>query len=83
MPAGDPKLVALGRATRQLREKRGMTTATLAIAADLDRDLVEAIEKGRHDPHYDVMLALADGLGVGLAVVVRRSERPDGDEEAT
>ncbi len=43
-------LLALGRAIRQLREERGMTSAELACAAGIRRGELEAIEAGRRYP---------------------------------
>jgi transcriptional regulator with XRE-family HTH domain len=83
MSHNNPNLIALGRAARQLREERGLTHPELASAADLDRGLIEAIEDGRHDPHYDVLLALADGLGVRPSAIVKRIEGPDTDTLAS
>lgn len=49
-----------------------MSVADLA-AACIEQGHLEALEAGRHDPHYDVLLALADGLGIEPAALVRRA----------
>jgi transcriptional regulator with XRE-family HTH domain len=83
MSHNDPELIALSMAVRQLREERGLTPAQLAAAANLDRSLIEAVDDGRHDPHYDVLLALADGLGVRPSAIMKRIEGPDTDTLAS
>jgi transcriptional regulator with XRE-family HTH domain len=67
-------LDALGHAISEARDCKHMETADLAEKAGLDRGLVEAIIDGRHDPHDDVLLALARALRVKPQVLVRRAE---------
>jgi transcriptional regulator with XRE-family HTH domain len=62
--------VALGEAVRLLREERHMTPGELADAAGIEQTSVEALEAGRFDPPYHVLLALAEALGAGLAALV-------------
>lgn len=54
----------LGRVVRAMRQERGIGLAELATAAELDVRLVAALELGEVDPRYDVLIALAKGLGV-------------------
>jgi transcriptional regulator with XRE-family HTH domain len=68
--SGDPDLIALGQTVRQLREERDIDTRSLATAAGVEPRRLEAIEAGRQDPRYDVLLALAGGLGVEVEVLV-------------
>jgi transcriptional regulator with XRE-family HTH domain len=75
------ELIALGRTVRELREKRGMSAADLAAAAGIERGRLDALEAGRFDPAYDVLHALAAGLGVEAGALVRRAERA-GDLDA-
>lgn len=67
-------LVALGRAIRELRHERGIDKRELASAAGLSTERLDAIEAGRLDPAYDVLLALVDGLGVGAGMLFARAE---------
>jgi Helix-turn-helix domain len=69
-----PELAALGRAVRGLREDRGRTLEELATAANVGPEYLAALEAGQHDPPYDVLLALADGLGVEPATLVDSAE---------
>lgn len=62
-----PSTVQLGAAIRQLREKRGLSIEALAHSANLHWTYVSEIERGRRNPSWTVVCALADGLGVDLA----------------
>jgi transcriptional regulator with XRE-family HTH domain len=70
----EQELVLLGRAIRQLREQRGVSASELAAASGFERQQISAVEAGRLDPTYDLLIALADGLGVALSALVRRAE---------
>lgn len=77
------ELVALGLAVRLSREERGINAGELAAAAGIDPGRLEEIEAGRCAPAYDVLLALAGGLGVEPGAFVRRAARPRGLDPAT
>src|SRR5665811_145493 len=49
---------------RQARQGSGMTQADLAARAGMSRQMVGAIEAGRHLPRVDAALSLARALGV-------------------
>ncbi len=66
----DPELIALGRMVRAAREQKGMSVTELAEAAGLKRRRLVRIEAGELDPHYDGLIALADGLGVRVAEII-------------
>lgn len=72
MSEQDRGLAALGRAVRQMREERNMSAATLAAAAGIDHEHLDATEAGLLDPGYDVLRALAGGLGIELTVLLGR-----------
>ncbi len=74
MPGRNPQLDALGEALGQLRKERGLSRPRLAMVAGLDEDLLDAIEQGLHDPAYDVLLTLADALGVTPGALFVRAE---------
>jgi transcriptional regulator with XRE-family HTH domain len=67
-------LLALGRAISEIRADRGADVAQLAIAAGVDRRRIAALEAGRLDPAYELLLALGDGLGVPVSAFVLRAE---------
>jgi transcriptional regulator with XRE-family HTH domain len=64
----------LGQAIGQIRAERGMSTTDLAAATGISHTLILAIERGRLDPSYERLLALADGLGVRPSAFVIRAE---------
>jgi transcriptional regulator with XRE-family HTH domain len=67
------ELIALGRAVLLLREEQEMSESELARAAGLTSGRLDAIEAGLFDPTYDVLLALAAGLGVTPAALIQRA----------
>ncbi|HEX5851567.1 MAG TPA: helix-turn-helix transcriptional regulator [Solirubrobacteraceae bacterium] len=73
-------LIGFGRAIRQLRAERNISAGELAAAAGLTPRRLDAIESGRHDPRYDVLIALARGLGVTPAVLVVRADEAKGGD---
>jgi transcriptional regulator with XRE-family HTH domain len=64
------ELSAVGSTVRQTRAQRDMSAGELAVAASIDRGRLDAIEGGRLYPAHDVLLALADGLGVESATLL-------------
>jgi len=77
-----PSLVALGEAIRAEREQRQVSTAELAGKAGLDPRLLASVEAGLTDPPYDLLLAVADALGVSSAALVGRVEALQASQEA-
>ena len=54
------------------RHQQGVSVADLAARTGIDVSQISDLEAGRFDPTYDVMIALADGMGVRLSAVVPR-----------
>jgi len=71
----DADLLVLGRAVRLMRERRGISADELAAAAGMHRPRVDALETGQLDPTYELLLALADGLGVEPSALVILAEQ--------
>lgn len=67
-------LAALGRAIREQREQHEMSRAELARKAGIGEGLLASVEAGHTDPPLDLLLALADALGVGAAALVGHIE---------
>ena len=65
-------LIAFGRAIRALRTEQNISADELAAVAGLTPARLHAIEAGRYDPRYDVLLALAAGLRVTPAALINR-----------
>jgi transcriptional regulator with XRE-family HTH domain len=74
-------LPTLGRALRRLREQRRMSADELAGAVGIDRRRIDALEAGRLDPGYELLLALADALDVQPSALVLLAERLAGSNE--
>ncbi len=71
----DPELAGLGHAIRQVREQYGMSKKALAAAAGIEPERLDALEAGQLDPAYDLLIALAAGLGVRPSTLVIRAEQ--------
>jgi molybdate-binding protein/DNA-binding XRE family transcriptional regulator len=54
---------------RERRRQRGWSQAVLAERAGVSRQLVSAVESGRHEPGVSAALALASALGVTVEVL--------------
>lgn len=65
----DARLV--GARLRDLRARAGLTQARLAARAGVSRQLVGAVEAGRHLPRLDAGVALAAGVGVSAESLLR------------
>lgn len=74
---GEKALIALGLAIREMRDERNMEPDDLAAAAGIERERLDAIEAGQFDPPFDVLLALARGLGIEPAALVSRAGSMD------
>jgi transcriptional regulator with XRE-family HTH domain len=72
---GDADLLILGRAVRRMREQQGMSVDALAGAIDVRRQRIDALEAGRLDPTYELLLAIAEGLGVQPSALVTLAEQ--------
>jgi DNA-binding XRE family transcriptional regulator len=75
-------LSLLGRAIRLTREQQGVSIDELARTVAIPRESIEALEGGRLDPTYELLVAIAERLRtqpsalVVLAEQLRRSPRP-------
>jgi transcriptional regulator with XRE-family HTH domain len=71
----DADLPALGRAVRRRREQLGMSVDELAGATNISRQRIHALEAGHLDPTYELLLALAEGLGIQPSTLVTLAEQ--------
>jgi len=67
--------VALGRAVRELRARRGFSQEGLGFRSGLHRNYVGAIERGEINPTFRILIALAHGLHLPLSEIVSVTER--------
>jgi transcriptional regulator with XRE-family HTH domain len=58
-----------------MREQRDMSADDLADATGMHRRRIDALEAGRVDPTYELLLALADGLGIQPSELVILAEQ--------
>ncbi len=65
---------------RATRERRGLTQAQLAERAGVSRQLVGAVEAGRHEPGVGAALAISAALGVSAEELFGAG--PSGDADA-
>jgi len=68
----------LGKAIRQLREKRGMTQEGLAHEAGSTAATIGAIERGLTNPSWGTVEAIAAAMNVTVAEVAKLAERTKG-----
>jgi transcriptional regulator with XRE-family HTH domain len=57
---------ALGKAIRQLREKRGTTQEAIAHKADITTGTLSLIERGHANPTWSTVKSIATALGVSM-----------------
>jgi len=69
---------ALGKAIRQLREKRGITQEALAAMASLTGRSLSAIETGKANPTWATVGDIASALAVPVSTLAKAAERLEG-----
>jgi DNA-binding XRE family transcriptional regulator len=74
-------LARLGEAIRLVREQHSMTSRALAEATRTPRKTLRDLEAGRIDPEFDLLLTLADGLGVRPSAFIVRAEELEATRE--
>lgn len=67
------ELIRFGETFRRAREREGVGVADLAARTGIDAQQINALETGRLDPAFDLMCALADGIGVRLSALLPES----------
>jgi DNA-binding XRE family transcriptional regulator len=73
-----PRDAALGAAIRQLREERGITQEGLAHSAHVTTGTLSAIERGRSNPTWATVTAIAKALDVSMRDVAVAEEQHHG-----
>ncbi len=63
--------VRLGRIVRDGRERMGLSKTGLADRAAVSRQMIAELEDGSANPTLDTVVAVLDGLGLEVEVVVR------------
>jgi transcriptional regulator with XRE-family HTH domain len=70
------RMEGFGARLRALRHERGLSQKRLAEMAGVSRQLVGAVEAGRHLPRVDAALALARALQVDLGALLAEAGAP-------
>jgi transcriptional regulator with XRE-family HTH domain len=69
-----PTNAALGVAIRLLRRARRLTIEDLAFAAKMHPTYLSGIERGRRNPTWDKLTALARALDIPVSALARDAE---------
>ncbi len=69
-----PTNAALGVAIRRLRHARDLTIEDLAHSADMHPTYLSGIERGRRNPTWDKITALARALDIPMSALTRDAE---------
>lgn len=70
---------ALGKAIRDLRQKRKATLETVAGKAGITLNMLSLIERGEGNPTWATVSAIAAALGVTVSELARIAERGNGN----
>ncbi|HEX4465355.1 MAG TPA: helix-turn-helix transcriptional regulator [Solirubrobacterales bacterium] len=73
MRRSDQPQPALGKAIRQLREKRGMTQEALAQDAGVTVGHMSMIERGHSNPTWGTIKGVANALEISIADIATLS----------
>jgi transcriptional regulator with XRE-family HTH domain len=74
MPSSKAPPSGLGKAIRRLREERGMTQEGLAHEAGATVATISAIERGKTNPNWGTVEAIAHAFGVSIADLAKAAE---------
>jgi len=66
--------LALGRALREFRARRGLSQESFGSRAGMHRNYVGAIERGEINPTFKILLKLARALDAPLSDLIRLYE---------
>jgi transcriptional regulator with XRE-family HTH domain len=75
------QLVALGEAIRDIRIHQGLSASDIASKAGLGARQLRELEHGQLDPDLDLILRVADAMGVRASAFVLRAEGLEGTEQ--
>ncbi len=72
--SGDPALVALGLAIREMRSEQGLSQEGLAHEIGLDRSYIGGIERGEHNLTLMNLLKIAQRLGIEPSALLKHAD---------
>jgi transcriptional regulator with XRE-family HTH domain len=68
------ELVILGKAMQAVREQHSLSARDLAAAAGVAEAQINALEDGRLDPDFELLLVLAERMGIRPSAFFLRAE---------
>jgi transcriptional regulator with XRE-family HTH domain len=75
-------LLILGKAIRSVREQHELSAGALAAAAGVPQARIAALESGRLDADFELLLALAEQIGVRPSAFFLRAEELSDNDDA-
>lgn len=75
MARPDEPQPALGKALRQLRERRGLTQEALAHEAGITTGSLSLIERGQRNPSWGTVSRIADALDSSMGEVGKLADK--------
>lgn len=73
-PQRQQDLLILGKAMRAVREQHNLGVRDLAAAAGVAEARIAALEDGQLDPDFELLLALAESMGIRPSAFFLRAE---------
>ena len=58
---------------REERERRGISKYALSARCGLAQQTISYVERGLRQPSFETVLRIADGIGVDLAVFIKKA----------
>jgi len=71
--SGDPILIALGRAIKEIRILKGYSQESLALQAGIDRSYMGGIERGEHNVALANIQKIADSLDMRIWELLKKA----------
>ncbi|MFL5813443.1 MAG: helix-turn-helix domain-containing protein [Bdellovibrionia bacterium] len=68
---GNGTLVALGQRIFEVRKKKGITLDELSLRMQISKGNLSDIERGKRDPRFQTLKAIAEGLGLKLQALIK------------
>lgn len=66
-----------GKIVKAVRQKRNLTQKQLALDTGTSERTIQTYEGNVKKPSYDILIALADSLGVSIDYLCGRTDNPD------
>jgi transcriptional regulator with XRE-family HTH domain len=67
-------LRVFGHLVRHKRTQLGISQEELGLRANLDRTYISGVERGVRNPSLTALVSLANGLGIGVSVLLDNLE---------